>query len=101
MDDAPGHLLDEMRHEDPAAGRALSDYLDITGYRLLDGFDISGRYALEMPDVLLRSILTLLWRQPEPHTDTDRQLVEIRGRVPSDHLTEFDELVEEARLGYS
>ena len=27
-----------------------------SGYRLLDGFDISGRCALELPDVLLRAI---------------------------------------------
>ena len=101
MHDEPGKLLDEMRHEDSDAGRALSDYLDVTGYRLLDGFDISGRYALEMPDVLLRSILTLLESQQKPEDHTDRQLAEIRGRVPSEHLSEFDELVEEARLGYS
>ena len=28
----------------------------LVGFRLLDGFDISERYALELPDVLLRAI---------------------------------------------
>ncbi len=37
-------------------GTAMSEYLDLVGYRLLDGFDISGRYALELPDALLRAI---------------------------------------------
>ena len=37
-------------------GAAVSGYLDLVGYRLLDGFDISGRYALELPDALLRAI---------------------------------------------
>ena len=46
--------------EDTATGRALNDYLDFVGYRLLDGFDISARYAMEMPDVLLRSIRTAI-----------------------------------------
>ena len=38
------------------SGAAASAYLDLVGYRLLDGFDISGRYALELPDALLRAI---------------------------------------------
>ncbi len=42
-------MLDELRALDSDAGRALSGYLDFAGYRLLDGFDISGRYALELP----------------------------------------------------
>ena len=99
--DEAGKLLDEMRHEDTEAGRALSDYLDVTGYRLLDGFDISGRYALELPDVLLRSILTLLESRPEGTAGGDQHLSDIRSRVPAAHLDEFDELVEEARIGYS
>ena len=101
MHDEPGKLLDEMRHEESEAGRALNDYLDVTGYRLLDGFDISGRYALELPDVLLRSIVSLLERSDDDSAEVDRALVEVRGRVPSNHLAEFDSLLEEARAGYS
>src|SRR3954452_7266663 len=52
----PGEILYALRTFDSEAGRALSDYLDLVGYRLIDGFDISGRYALEMPDALVRSI---------------------------------------------
>jgi phosphohistidine swiveling domain-containing protein len=99
--DEPGKLLDEMRHEDTDAGRALSDYLDVTGYRLLDGFDISGRYALELPDVLLRSILSLIERSDSDESDEERALAEVRRRVPSEHLAEFDSLLDEARAGYS
>ena len=99
--DEPGKLLDEMRHEDTDAGRALNDYLDVTGYRLLDGFDISGRYALELPDLLLRSILSLVERKEDDRAVLDRAIAEVRGRVPSDHLVEFDEMLEEARAGYS
>src|SRR3954454_8387457 len=42
----PGEILYALRTYDSDAGRALSAYLDLVGYRLLDGFDISGRYAL-------------------------------------------------------
>ena len=52
----PGKTLAQLRASDGAAGEAMSAYLDLVGYRLLDGFDISGRYALELPDVLLRAI---------------------------------------------
>ena len=34
----------------------MNAYLDLVGWRLLDGFDISEPCALELPDVLLRAI---------------------------------------------
>ena len=37
-------------------GAAVGAYLDLVGWRLLDGFDISEPCALELPDVLLRAI---------------------------------------------
>ena len=49
-------MLEQLRTLDGETGAAVSAYLDLVGYRLLDGFDISGRYALEMPDALLRAI---------------------------------------------
>ena len=59
-DEDPGALLERLRREPTATGRALNDYLEFVGFRLLDGFDISNHYALEMPDVLLRSIRTAI-----------------------------------------
>src|SRR5579863_1420918 len=37
----PGEVLEALRTRDSDAGRAVSAYLDLVGYRLLDGFDIS------------------------------------------------------------
>ena len=51
-------MLAELRAADDEVGRALDGYLELVGCRLLDGFDIAGRYALELPDVLLRAIRT-------------------------------------------
>ena len=59
-DEDPGALLERLRREPSATGQALNDYLDLVGYRLLDGFDISNHCALELPDVLLRSIRTAI-----------------------------------------
>jgi pyruvate,water dikinase len=94
-----GTLLDRMRSQDTPAGRALDDYLQFAGYRLLDGFDISNRYALEMPDVLLRSIRTAI-DDTGIDSDLDAQIAEVRGHVPPEHRDEYDALLAEARIGY-
>jgi pyruvate,water dikinase len=99
-DEDPGALLHSLRRADTAAGRALNDYLELVGCRLLDGFDISGRYALEMPDVLLRSITTAI-DSAGAATDTAAQVAEVRSHVPAEHREAFDALLTEARIGYS
>ncbi len=53
--DDPGEVLAALRDVGGDVGSAMSAYLDLVGYRLLDGFDIGGRYALELPDSLLRA----------------------------------------------
>ena len=55
-EDEPARVLDALRSLEGEAGAAVSAYLDLIGYRLLDGFDISEPCALELPDVLLRAI---------------------------------------------
>jgi len=98
-DDDAGALLERLRRESSATGQALNDYLDFVGFRLLDGFDLSGRYALEMPDVLLRSIKTAIDGTDE-ESDLDAQVAEVRTHVPEEHRDEYDALLEEARIGY-
>ena len=51
----PGELLEQLRARDDEVGAAMGEYLELVGYRLLDGFDIAGRYALELPDSLVRA----------------------------------------------
>jgi phosphohistidine swiveling domain-containing protein len=99
-DGDPQQVLDELRGLDSDAGRAVSAYLDLVGYRLLDGFDIAGRYALELPDALLRSIRATLDGGARGSDDVDERIAAIRSQVPEQHRGEFDELLEEARLMY-
>jgi len=101
-DGDPGQVLGELRALDSEAGRAVSAYLDLTGYRLLDGFDISGRYALELPDALLRAMRASVAGRADTGSafDVDAKIAEVRDRVPDEHQGEFDELLEEARLMY-
>jgi pyruvate,water dikinase len=101
-DGDPGETLSALRALDSDAGRAVSAYLDLTGYRLLDGFDISGRYALELPDALLRAIRVVVAGQRVDDLDSEVQakIAEVRAQVPDEHHAEFDGLLEEARLMY-
>ena len=61
----PEEVLERLRALEGEAGAAVSAYVDLVGYRLVDGFDISGRYALELPDALIRAIRASIDRGPE------------------------------------
>ena len=96
----PAKVLAELRAFGGDVGSAMSAYLDLVGCRLLDGFDISGRYALEMPDVLLRAIRSSVDGAHSDTTDVDTLISDIRLQVPDQHRAQFDDLLTEARLMY-
>jgi rifampicin phosphotransferase len=99
-DDEPGSVLLALRSLGGDAGSAMSGYLDLVGFRPLDGFDISEPSALELPDVLLRAIRVAVSATDAGVSDVDDQEAKVRGRVPAEHQSEFDELLGEARLTY-
>jgi phosphohistidine swiveling domain-containing protein len=99
-DGDPGETLEQLRSLDGEAGEAAAGYLDLVGYRLLDGFDISGRYALEMPETLLRAIRIAVDEGGREEGDVEAQIAEVRAKVPDDNRAEFDDLLGEARLTY-
>ena len=96
----PGKVLDELRDLPSDAGRAMASYLDFAGYRLLDGFDISGRFALEMPDALLRAIRSSVAGTATEGSDVEDLVSEVRSQVPDQHRSAFNDLLAEARLTY-
>jgi phosphohistidine swiveling domain-containing protein len=99
-DGDPADALRKLRSLDGEVGEAASAYLDLVGYRLLDGFDISGRYALEMPDTLLRAIRIAVEGGAPQEPDVEAQIADVRNRVPEEHRAEFDDLLAEARRLY-
>ncbi len=99
-DGDPGRVLGDLRALDGQAGRAVSAYLDLVGWRLLDGFDISGPCALELPDVLLRAIRVAAEGRDDEAAGVEALTAEVRAKVPEKHRGEFDELLGEARLMY-
>ncbi len=94
----PGQDVLEDLKSKPGVGEALTQFLDVVGYRLVSGYDVSERYALEMPDLLVRTLFEgtsdRLNRQAEFETRRDG----LRAKVPTQHRAKFDELLEEARL---
>ncbi len=98
-EDDPAVVLAALRNLDGDAGAAVSDYLDLVGNRLLDGFDISEPAALEMPDALVRAIRSAV-AAAEETSDVEERIAEVRGKVPAEHQEQFDELLAEARLLY-
>jgi pyruvate,water dikinase len=99
-DGDPAKVLAQLRARDDEVGAALNAYLDLVGCRLLDGFDIAGRYALELPDALVRAIRTSVEGRTGGVDDSDARIAAVRDQVPEEHRTEFDELLGEARLMY-
>ncbi len=96
----PGTVLAALRCIDGDAGAAVSGYLDLVGYRLLDGFDISEPSALELPDALLRAIRGAVSGGGREAADVGDRIADVRRQVPEQHRDEFDELLGEARLTY-
>jgi pyruvate,water dikinase len=99
-DDDPAQVLEQLRSLEGETGAAVSAYLDLVGYRLLDGFDISGRYALELPDALLRAVRTATASGGTEDSDVEAMIADTRSKVPEEQRGEFDELLAEARLMY-
>jgi phosphohistidine swiveling domain-containing protein len=95
-----GRALEELRSLDRGTGAAVSAYLDLVGYRLLDGFDIANSFALELPDVLRRAVRVAVAETGTDASDVEVRIAGVRAKVPAAHRTEFDELLEEARLTY-
>ncbi len=98
--DDPGRVLEALRSLDRGTGAAVSAYLDLVGYRLLDGFDISNPCALELPDALRRAIRAAVAGMGVDSSDVEGRIAGVRGKVPEKHRAQFDELLEEARLTY-
>jgi phosphohistidine swiveling domain-containing protein len=100
LENEPDAVLNRLRSLTGEAGAAVSAYLDLIGYRLLDGFDISEPYAFELPDALLRAIRIAVAGKSRQSSDIEERIASVRMRVPERHRAEFDELLKEARLTY-
>ncbi|MBI5088308.1 MAG: hypothetical protein HZB15_05455 [Actinobacteria bacterium] len=78
--------LAEARAASPAACAALDAYLDEYGQRVVGAFDVTGRRLVEVPDLVLRSILAVGGRErvePVPLADGDPIVDDARLAIAS------------------
>jgi pyruvate,water dikinase len=99
-DGDPADVLAQLRALPGETGAAVTGYLDLVGYRPLDGFDISEPSALELPDALLKAIRITIEGRDLAGADVTELTAQVRAQVPEEHREEFDELLGEARLMY-
>jgi phosphohistidine swiveling domain-containing protein len=96
----PGSVFNQLRELESATGAAMSAYLGLVGYRLLDGFDIAEPCAIELPDVLLRAIRVAVEGQTSKASDVESKIDAVRNKLSAEYRGQFDELLGEARLTY-
>jgi pyruvate,water dikinase len=89
-------LLDELKSMQ-GIGELLQAYLDEVGYRLVSGYDVADKYALEMPEMLVGTIFGAV-DTADRHADFAERRDALRAKAPGAHRQEFDELLEEARF---
>ncbi|MEO7940429.1 MAG: PEP-utilizing enzyme [Burkholderiaceae bacterium] len=96
----PAQVLAHLRSLPGEAGKAVNDYLELVGWRIVDGFDIAEPSALELPDALLRAINIAVFEPAPAGSDVRAQTDAVRAQVPPQHQGAFDALLHEARLTY-
>ena len=102
VDPAGVRDLDEVRTASPRAAELLDAYLRDHGWRLTTGSDLEDSCLVELPDVVVTSIRAAARGDvaEDPEVRAGKALTALRSSIPEEHLDEFDELVEDARLSY-
>jgi pyruvate,water dikinase len=89
-------ILDDLLSRNGIA-EPLQAYLDEVSYRAVSGYDISDKYALEMPEMLVSAIFGTPDRSDRKGDFTKRRDA-LRAKVPQAHRAQFDGLLDEARF---
>lgn len=94
--DAPAEtILHQLRTASlPATRSAVSDWIDLVGHRITDGFDVDHPCALEKPGVLVAALRRSV--EVPAVRDVAAPLAAVRELVPAEHLDTFDDLYREA-----
>ena len=95
--DDPATTLQRLLSHDGELGSAMRGYLDVIGNRLGTGYDVADRRVVEVPDVLLRGLLSGL-EQDSSTRNQQPQIEMVRNQVPAQHQQEFDLLLKDAQL---
>ena len=96
----PADVLQALRSRNGDIDAAIENYLHIVGMQLTSGYDITERYALEMPEILVANIWSALTGSvaDENQAADEAARIAMRLKVPAEHRDEFDSLLDEARF---
>src|SRR5688572_1462008 len=89
-------VLDDLLSKEGTAA-PLQAYLDEVGYRAVSGYDISDKYALELPEMLVSAIFGAADKANRSADFASRRDA-LRAKVPGARRGEFDALLDEARF---
>lgn len=98
--DSPAEKLQRLQALPGATGEAVKAYLDLVSYRVVGGYDITCKTAIETPEILVNALQYVYSPDAQAKDDEQvRQLVaKIRNVVPEQHRAQFDDVYREARL---
>jgi pyruvate,water dikinase len=103
LEDTPATALEHLRKQAGPIGAAARAWLDQVSYRIVTGYDICDRYALEMPEMLvggLRAELAASVTKIDQVAAVERDTVVLRDCVPDAERALFDQLLADARAVY-
>jgi len=103
----PARLLQTMRADVTSSGRtpstldelrtitpAIDDYLRLRGRRVVSRYDVDGATLVEVPELILASVLH--GTDPSEHDSADA-IAGLRTKIPTAQQGEFDDLLADAR----
>lgn len=79
----------------------VAAYVNATGYRLVEGFDVTRRTFAECPELILGKLAAGVMAEPDAaSTRAAAFAATVREQVPAEHQATFDSLLKEARGVY-
>lgn len=87
-------ILNQLFNQNDSIVRGLDYILENFGYHLVNGYDIATETFMERPDILLRSIKSLLTINA---AEDENEMQDLRALVPTAEKPQFDEMLKEAR----
>ncbi len=96
-EDDAAQILARLRSAPDPVGSVVQEWLARQGERLVGGHDLTDRRAIEVPATLVATLRARL-AGGTPRATVDP--AKLRAKVPAEHRTEFDALLEEARSVY-
>ncbi|HEX6945587.1 MAG TPA: PEP-utilizing enzyme [Casimicrobiaceae bacterium] len=97
---SPSEVLTRVRSLPAPTGPAVAAYLDLASHRVIGGYDITSRTAIELPELLVHALQSGpdLEAAARVQRDVEERTARVRAAVPEPHRPAFDERLAEARL---